>query len=107
MASVPVVDPNTVGVKVTLTVQVVSLLNDDPQVLFCDQPGDTVMPVKDTAVVKSLRKVTVCTLLGVFNNWEPKVSRFADASKPLKGSVVSQAPRPCVTTRSRREDGTS
>ena len=82
------------GANVTVTVHVVPLASDDPQVLDSVQLEDAVIPDMETAVYRSLVRVTVCVALCVFNNCDPKARVFVDATNPFSGSVVSQAPRP-------------
>ena len=89
IVSVPVRDPITVGVNVTLMAQVAPAATLAPQVFVWAKSPVTTMEVIARAVLPLFVRVTLCAALVVVRNCPPK-ARFAGAS-PTTGTKVSFA----------------
>ncbi len=77
--------PDTVGRKVTETVQLALAARALPQVLVCAKSPPAVIPVNEALPVPELVTVTVCAALVVFTVWSAKASDPGDAVRVAVG----------------------
>jgi len=95
MVSVPILNPVTVGVKVTLTVQLLPEASELPQLLVCVKYAVVAMLVMDRLAppLPMLVNVTVLAALGTPTAWLAKVRLLAEriaaavAVTPASGTI--------------------